>query len=100
LQEGKSLSEAMATMPVFPALLIALVQASEFTSDLPQGLTRFLDHEQRAAEVRHRLTSVSIYPLLLAGVGTSVLMFLVFYVVPRLRASLMAWVAIFPGLPR
>ena len=83
LREGRPLSGAMAAMPVFPALLIALVRASELTSDLPQSLTRFLEHEQRATEVRHRITSVSIYPMLLTAVGTMVLLFLVFYVVPR-----------------
>lgn len=83
LREGRPLSGAMAAMPVFPALLIALVRASELTSDLPQSLTRFLEHEQRATEVRHRIASVSIYPILLTAVGTMVLLFLIFYVVPR-----------------
>jgi general secretion pathway protein F len=67
----------------FAALLVALVSASELTSDLPQALTRYLEHEQRAAEVRHRLISTSIYPLLLMGVGALVLLFLLFYVMPR-----------------
>ncbi len=83
LQEGKTLSDALQADAVFPTLLIALVRASELTSDLPQTLTRFLEHEQRVAEVRHRLISASIYPLLLIGVGSLVLVFLLFYVMPR-----------------
>lgn len=83
LQEGKTLSDAFATDPVFPALLVALVRASELTSDLPQTLSRFLEHEQRVAEVRHRIVSTSIYPLLLMGIGGLVLLFLMFYVMPR-----------------
>jgi general secretion pathway protein F len=62
---------------------VALVRASELTSDLPQALTRFIEHEQRVAELRHRITSVAIYPLLLTGVGTGVLLFLLLYVMPR-----------------
>lgn len=83
LREGKMLSGALASVPVFPELLIALVRASELTSDLPSTLTRFLEHEQRVTEVRHRLVSTAIYPALLVGVGGMVLIFLLFYVMPR-----------------
>lgn len=83
LQTGHTLSDALANQPVFPPLLIALVRSSELTSDLPQTLTRFLEHERRVAEVRHRLVSASIYPLLLMSVGSLILLFLFFYVMPR-----------------
>lgn len=84
LREGKSLSEAFAASGgTFPDLLVALVRASELTSDLTQTLTRFLDHERRVAEVRHRIVSTAIYPLLLVSVGGLVLLFLLFYVMPR-----------------
>ena len=83
LQEGKALSDAFAADLAFPPLLVSLVRASELTSDLPQTLTRFLEHEQRLAEVRHRIVSTSIYPILLVGVGGLVLLFLLFYVMPR-----------------
>lgn len=83
LRTGHTLSDALAQQTVFPALLVALVRSSELTSDLPQTLSRFLEHERRVAEVRHRLVSASIYPLLLMGVGSLVLLFLFFYVMPR-----------------
>ncbi|MCR5881413.1 type II secretion system F family protein [Rhizobacter sp. J219] len=83
LREGKTLSDALAADEAFPPLLVALVRASELTSDLPQSLSRFLDHEQRVAELRHRLSSTAIYPALLMGVGGLVLLFLLFYVMPR-----------------
>jgi general secretion pathway protein F len=83
LMEGKTLSDAFAADPVFPPLLVALVRASELTSDLPETLSRFLEHERRTAEVRHRVISTSIYPLLVIGVGGLVLLFLLFYVMPR-----------------
>jgi len=83
LRGGARLSDAMSLDECFPALLVALVRASELTSDLPQALTRFLEHEQRVAELRHRITSVTIYPLLLTIVGMGVLLFLLLYVMPR-----------------
>lgn len=83
LQGGRRLSDALSRQPRFPPLLVALVRASELTSDLPETLSRFLEHERRVTEVRHRIVSTSIYPLLLIGVGSLVLLFLFFYVMPR-----------------
>ena len=83
LRGGERLSQALAAEERFPSLLVALVRASELTSDLPQALTRFLEHEQRVAELRHRIAAVAIYPLLLTGVGMAVLLFLLLYVMPR-----------------
>lgn len=83
LRTGQTLSHSLAAELVFPELLVALVRASELTSDLPQSLTRYLEHQQRVAEIRHRLISTSIYPLLLIGVGGLVLLFLLFFVMPR-----------------
>ncbi|MFG6489624.1 type II secretion system F family protein [Roseateles sp. BYS78W] len=83
LRAGARLSDALSLDARFPTLLVALVRASELTSDLPQALTRFLEHEQRVAELRHRITSAIIYPLLLTFVGAGVLLFLLLYVMPR-----------------
>lgn len=83
LRGGEPLSSALAAEPQFPALLVALVRASEWTSDLPKALGRYLEHEQRVRELRHRISSVAIYPLLLTGVGSLVLLFLLLYVMPR-----------------
>lgn len=83
LRQGKTFSESLAQQGNLPALLIAMVKSSELTSDLPKALSRFLDHQQRTEQVRHQITSVSLYPLLLMAVGGSVILFLLFYVMPR-----------------
>jgi general secretion pathway protein F len=83
LRGGESLSQALAAQAHYPPLLTALVSASELTSDLPQALTRYIEHEQQVTELRHRITSVAIYPLLLTAVGGAVLLFLLLYVMPR-----------------
>jgi general secretion pathway protein F len=83
LAGGMTLSAALAADPQFPPLLVALVQASERTSNLPDTLARYLAHAQRVQELRHRLISTAIYPVLLAGVGGLVLGFLLLYVMPR-----------------
>lgn len=83
LKQGQSLSEAMSQQRVFPALLIALVRSAEQTSNLPEALQRYLEHEERAAKVRHQVTSVALYPTLLMLVGGTVMAFLMLYVMPR-----------------
>lgn len=83
LRTGQTLAGSLAQQDVFPSLLVALVRSAELTSDLPATLSRFLEHESRVTEVRHRLVAASIYPLLLTGVGVLVLFFLCLYVMPR-----------------
>lgn len=83
LRQGRTLSDAFAEQTHFPALLVAMVRSAELTSDLPQALNRFLEHQQRTAQVRHQLTSVALYPILLMAVGGCVILFLMLYVMPR-----------------
>lgn len=84
LRQGQALSQAMEHQSsCFPPLLIAMVRSAEVTSDLPQALTRYLEHEHRSEQVRHQITSVALYPVLLMGVGGAVMMFLLLYVMPR-----------------
>lgn len=83
LRQGRKLSEALSSDPAFPPLLVALVRSAEVTSELPSAFARYLDHHRRVSELRHRLSSVAVYPLLLSGVGTLVIVFLLLVVMPR-----------------
>jgi general secretion pathway protein F len=83
LLEGKQLSAALEADGNFPPLLIALVRAAEHTSQLSPALDRYLEHHKVASELKHRLHSAAIYPTLLLIVGSLVLAFLVFVVMPR-----------------
>jgi len=84
LYEGKSLSQALTQFPqTFPPLYVALVQSSERTGGVAQALTRYVSYRSRMDEVRQKIISACIYPLLLLLVGGGVLLFLIGYVVPR-----------------
>lgn len=83
LRQGQTLSNAFEHQALFPPLLIAMVRSAELTSDLPQALARFLAHQHRTEQVRHQLSSVALYPLLLMSVGGCVILFLLLYVMPR-----------------
>ena len=84
LAEGRSLSVALDGRPeAFSSLFVATVRASERTGGLTEALGRFVAYRNQQELVRGRLISASIYPLLLVGVGSLVILFLMSYVVPR-----------------
>lgn len=84
LREGQSLSTALQRHPeAFPELYVATVKASERTGDMPEALQRYIVFHEKLAELRKKIVSASIYPVLLMAVGTLVTLFLLGYVVPR-----------------
>lgn len=84
LQEGHSLSHALEQSAAgFPLLYIASIRAAEKTGGLPETLARYIAYQSQTDAVRRQVVSASIYPLLLAGVGFLVTVFLMTYVVPR-----------------
>ncbi len=84
LCEGHSFSHALQHSSAnFPTLYVATVRACEQTGGLPEALTRYVAYQSQMDAVRRQVVSASIYPLLLAGVGFLVTLFLMVYVVPR-----------------
>ena len=84
MREGKTFSAALEEMPeVFPPLYVASVRASEKTSDLDEALRRFVAYQNQVDDLRSKLVSASVYPLLLVGVGGLIIIFLLAFVVPR-----------------
>jgi general secretion pathway protein F len=84
VREGLPLSAALAQHPaVFPTVLCESLRAAERTSDYGPALERFVRYRRLTREVREKLLAASIYPIILLGVSSLVLLFLVGYVVPR-----------------
>lgn len=84
LAEGLPLSAALAREGgVFPALLVALVRASEKTGAIDDALERYAIYHRQVDELRSRLAAAVAYPALLVGIGGLVIAFLLFHVVPR-----------------
>jgi len=84
VREGLPLSAALAQHPaVFPSVLCESLRAAERTSDYGPALERFVRYRRLTREVREKLLAASIYPMILLGVSSLVLLFLVGYVVPR-----------------
>lgn len=84
LREGLPFSAALQRHPlVFPELYVATVKASERTGNMPEALQRYIVFHEKLAELRKKVVSAAIYPVLLMSVGGIVTLFLLGYVVPR-----------------
>lgn len=84
LYEGHTFSHALKSSPArFPLLYVATVRACEKSGALPEALSRYVAYQTQMDAVRRQVVSASIYPLLLAVVGSLVTLFLMVYVVPR-----------------
>lgn len=88
LYEGRPFSFALEQSPsVFPALYVAMVRTAEKTGDLPLALSRYIAYQTQLEQVRKKIVSASIYPVLLMAVGALVVVFLMAYVVPRFSGA-------------
>ena len=84
LYEGQSFSAALAEFPsCFSPLYVATVRASERSGAIPEALRRFIAYQEQIDTLKKRLINASIYPAVLLGAGTLVVLFLVVYVIPR-----------------
>lgn len=84
LYEGRPLSYALEQSPKdFSALYVATVRSSEETGALAEVLSRYIVYQSQMDGVKGKIVTASIYPAILAGVGTLVMMFLMVFVVPR-----------------
>jgi general secretion pathway protein F len=84
LKQGKQLSEAMEALPsVFPTLYVAMVRSSETTGTVRTSINRFMFYQAQVNEIRSKLIGAAIYPVILLGVGSLVISFLMLYVLPR-----------------
>jgi len=82
--EGRSLSDAMARQPrVFSDLYINMVRAGEHSGSLVEVLRRMANHFQQFAEVQSKFTSALIYPAMVCCVGAGIILFFMFFMMPR-----------------
>ncbi|TJZ78775.1 type II secretion system F family protein [Chitiniphilus eburneus] len=84
LYQGLPLSRVLSTMAEhFPPLYIATVGSAEKTGHLADALKRYHHYESRLAMVRKKVVSALVYPLVIITIGGSIMLFLLFYVIPK-----------------
>ncbi len=84
VKEGAPLSRAMAEAPaLFSPMACAMVEAGEADGRLAVALSRLAETLDRAEALRQVIASSMVYPILLAGVTTAVILMMLLFVVPQ-----------------
>ncbi|HYP17472.1 MAG TPA: type II secretion system F family protein [Opitutus sp.] len=89
ISEGAPLSRAMADLSaVFTTETINLIQAGEATGSLNDTLLRLITHLNEQRELRRQLLSALAYPVFMVFVASGVILFFLFFLLPRLQTLL------------
>lgn len=84
LYAGQTCSDAMESLPdSFPPFYVATIRASERSGGIAESLRRYVVYQSQIEEVRKKVVSAMIYPVLLLVAGSLVTLFLLGYVVPK-----------------
>lgn len=87
VHDGQALSDALAQHPeVFSPFYISLVRTGETGVGLDAVLARLADVAESEAELKSRVTSALVYPLVVLCIGVLTIIVLLTYVVPKLTA--------------
>lgn len=83
VQKGSTLSESFKNhRDVFPEILINLVEAGEVSGTLDTIMDRMATHFEKETKVQNKVKAAMIYPIVLAIVAVSVVIFLLVGVMP------------------
>jgi general secretion pathway protein F len=84
VNEGSSLADALGQHPrIFSDLYVNMVRAGEASGALDVVLLRLADYTESSSELRSRIRSAMIYPVVMITFSLIILVFLITFVVPR-----------------
>lgn len=84
--DGMSLADAMAQSPdTFPRVYVAMVQAGETGGFLDLVLAQIADFQAREKELRSKVMTAMLYPMILLFLALAVLVFLMVFFIPRFQ---------------
>ncbi|MCP4707102.1 MAG: type II secretion system F family protein, partial [Planctomycetes bacterium] len=85
--EGASLASAVGAYPeIFDPIFSSMISAGEASGKLPAILNRLAQLSRQSDRLKHKVMSAMIYPTLLTTIALSVVMVLIFFVLPRFSA--------------
>lgn len=98
VSSGSSLADAFSTHPrVFDDVYIAYIAAGEQTGSLVAATGRLADLFQRRSEMRTKVKSVAIYPALIGGVISVLVLGIMLFLVPRFEEVYSSFGGELPG---
>ena len=84
--DGMPLADAMAKSPeTFPRVYVAMVEAGETGGFLDVVLNQIADFQAREKEMRSKVMTALLYPVILLGLALAVLVFLLVFFIPRFQ---------------
>jgi type II secretory pathway component PulF len=84
--DGMSLADAMAKSPdTFPRVYTAMVQAGETGGFLDVVLAQIADFQSREKELKSKVMTAMLYPVILLALALGVLVFLLTFFIPRFQ---------------
>ena len=84
--DGMSLADAMAKSPeTFPRVYVAMVEAGETGGFLDVVLAQIADFQAREKEMRAKVLTAMLYPMILLCLALGVLTFLLVFFIPRFQ---------------
>lgn len=82
--QGVSLSDTLAKFPeTFPPLFVSMIKAGEASGALSEVLQRLVIHFERIQEVKEKVVTAMVYPMIVLAMGIGTLVFSMVFVVPR-----------------
>ena len=85
---GESLSGAFGKYSnIFSKLYVASLQAGEKSGNIPLVISRYIEYIKKMSDIKQKVISASVYPLILVMASFFVLLFLLIFVVPVLTES-------------
>lgn len=97
--DGVSLADAMARFPdTFPRVYVAMVEAGETGGFLDLVLAQIADFQAREKEMRSKVMTALLYPVILLVLALGVLVFLLVFFIPRFQSIFSGFGASLPAL--
>ncbi len=89
ISSGESISTAFEKYEtLFSSLYIATLRSGEASGNIPDAIEEYLAYFERALQIRQKIKSASVYPLILILCSVFVVLFLVIFVVPTITGTL------------
>jgi type II secretory pathway component PulF len=97
--DGMPLADAMAKSPeTFPRVYVAMVEAGETGGFLDLVLAQIADFQAREKEMRGKVMTALLYPVILLALALGVLVFLLVFFIPRFQTIFAGFGASLPML--